>query len=84
MLLKIFIDSLNIIYFSLFLLFLYLLNFFIITADIQKKFFLFIINFALFTCISFYYNLDGIVLMFIISELTILLVFLVVLSQIYI
>lgn len=56
---------------------------FILIINIRKKFFMFIINIALIASIALYYNLDGLVMLFLISELTIIFVFIVLFSQMY-
>lgn len=56
---------------------------FFIETNIRKKFFLFLILFLIFMGIGFYYNLDGIIMMFVISELSVLLIFITMFSQLY-
>lgn len=83
MILKNFISLFNLFYLSLFLIFLFIVNKFFIETNIRKKFFLFLVIFFIFMCIGFYYNLDGIVMLFVISELSVLLIFITMFSQLY-
>lgn len=68
---------------ALFLLYIYILNSFLISTDIRKKFLLFIVNLFAVVGIGLYYSLDGLVMMFFISELTIILIFIILFSQLY-
>jgi hypothetical protein len=52
-------------------------------TNIRKKFFLFLIIFFIFMCVGLYYNLDGIILLFTVSELSVLLIFITMFSQLY-
>lgn len=63
--------------------FLFIINEFIIAADVRKKFFLFIILLFSTISIALYYNLDGIVMMFLVSELSVILIFITMFSQLY-
>jgi hypothetical protein len=63
--------------------FIFLINEFIISTDIRRKFFLFIILLFSTVSIALYYNLDGIVMMFLVSELSIILIFITMFSQLY-
>lgn len=83
MILEKFICLFNITYITLFITFLFILNQFLIETNIRKKFFLFLIMFFLFMIIGLYYNLDGIIMLFVISELSVLLVFITMFSQLY-
>jgi hypothetical protein len=83
LILKNFIFLVNIFNLTLFITFLYIINKFFIETNIRKKFFLFLIIFFIFMCIGFYYNLDGIVMLFVISELSVLLIFITMFSQLY-
>lgn len=83
MILKNFINLFNLTSLFLMLLYIYILNIFLTTTDIRKKFFLFIINLLIIVGIGFYYSLDGLVMMFFISELTIILIFVILFSQLY-
>lgn len=83
MILEKFICLFNITYITLFITFLFILNQFLIETNIRKKFFLFLIIFFLFMIIGLYYNLDGIIMLFVISELSVLLVFITMFSQLY-
>jgi hypothetical protein len=83
MIIKNFFNLLNLFTVFLFLIFFFLINNFFIETNIRKKFFLFLIIFFSFICIGLYYNLDGIILLFVISELSILLIFITMFSQLY-
>ena len=83
MILEKFICLFNLVYLSLFLIFLFILNKFFNETNIRKKFFLFLVIFFIFIFIGLYYNLDGIIMLFIISELSVLLVFITMFSQLY-
>lgn len=83
MILKNFISLFNLFSLSLFIIFLYIINRFFIETNVRKKFFLFLIIFFIFMCIGFYYNLDGIVMLFVISELSVILIFITMFSQLY-
>lgn len=73
----------NLISFTALIIIIYVINTFILEVNIRKKFFLFLIIFFIFLSIGLYYNLDGIVLLFTISELSVLLIFITMFSQIY-
>lgn len=83
MILEKFIYLFNISYIILFSTLLFLINLFFIETNIRKKFFLFLVIFFCFMGIGLYYNLDGIIMLFIISELSVLLVFITMFSQLY-
>lgn len=83
MIIKNLITLTNIINFTLLLSLFFLINKFFLEIDTRKKFFLFIILFIIFLFIGFYYNLDGVIMLFAISELSILLIFITMYSQIY-
>lgn len=83
MILKNIINLFNIFYLVNFIIFIQIINTFINEVNIRKKFFLFLIIFFIFMCIGFFYNLDGIVMLFVISELSVLLIFITMFSQIY-
>jgi len=70
----------NIIFFSVFI---FLINKFLITTNIRKKFFLFLVMFFITLSIGLYYNLDGMVMMFAVSELSVVLIFITMFSQLY-
>ena len=53
------------------------------SINIRKKFFLLLTILFIFSGIGIYYNLDGLVMMFFMSELTVILVFIVMFSQLY-
>ncbi len=63
--------------------FLFLINKFLIITEIRKKFFLFIILMLSFSFVGLYYNLDGLIMMFLITELSVILIFITLFSQIY-
>jgi hypothetical protein len=83
MILENFIYLFNVCYIVLFLILLFLINLFFIETNIRKKFFLFLVIFFCFIGIGLYYNLDGIIMLFVISELSVLLVFITMFSQLY-
>lgn len=83
MILKNFINYFNIIQLSLYILYVYIVNMFLTTLNIRNKFFLFLINYLTLVSIGLYYNLDGLVMLFFVCELTIILVFIILFSQIY-
>jgi hypothetical protein len=83
MIIENFINLINLFSLSFFLIFFYLINNFFIETNVRKKFFLFLIIFFSFVCIGLYYNLDGIILLFAISELSVLLIFITMFSQLY-
>ena len=83
MILEKFIYLFNISYIILFSTLLFLINLFFIETNIRKKFFLFLVIFFCFMGVGLYYNLDGIIMLFIISELSVLLVFITMFSQLY-
>ena len=83
MILKNFINLFNILNLSLMFIFIFLINEFIISTNIRRKFFLFIILLFSTVSIALYYNLDGIVMMFLVSELSIILIFITMFSQLY-
>lgn len=64
-------------------LFLFLINKFLIITNIRRKFFLFIVLMLGSSFIGLYYNLDGIIMMFLITELSVVLIFVTLFSQIY-
>lgn len=83
MILKNFINLFNIAYLLLFLLYLFTVNEFLITYSIRTKFALFVVNLFVMIGIGLYYSLDGLIMLFFISELTIILIFIVLFSQLY-
>lgn len=68
---------------SLFILYLYIISKFLVTSNIRNKFFLFIINCFIVVGLGLYYSLDGLVMLFFVCELTIILVFVILFSQLY-
>jgi hypothetical protein len=83
MILKNFINLVNIFYLSIFILFTYTINKFIFISNIRHKFFLLLLLLTITVSIGLYYNLDGIIMLFFISELSIILIFITMFSQLY-
>jgi hypothetical protein len=83
MILKNFINFFNIYYLCLFLIFIYLINKFLFETKIRLKFTLLLILLILFSSISIYYNFDGLTMMFLVSELSVILIFIILFSQLY-
>lgn len=83
MILKNLISQFNL--FSLLFLFiiLHLFNLFFTEINIRKKFFFFLVLFFFFFILGLYYSLDGIIFLFIISEFSVLLIFITMFSQLY-
>lgn len=63
--------------------YLYIINAFLNTTNLRKKFFLFIINLFLIVSIGLFYGLDGLILLFLVSELSVVLIFITMFSQLY-
>lgn len=59
----------------------YILNTFLQDTSTRKKFLSFLVIFMLFIIIGLFFSLDGIILLFIISEFAVLLIFLIMFSQ---
>ena len=83
MFLKNFINLYNLIYLLIFFVFLYLLNKFIITTKIRNKFALLLTLLFIISSVGLYYSLDGLIMMFLVSELSIILIFITMFSQLY-
>lgn len=83
MILKNFINYFNIIQISFYFVYLYIVNKFLVTLNIRNKFFLFIVNYFILIGIGLYYSLDGLMMLFFVCELTIILVFVILFSQLY-
>jgi hypothetical protein len=83
MILKNLINLFNLSYVIMFILLLYILNNFLITSKIRSKFLLLLVIILIFSCIGFFYNLDGLVMLFLVSELSIILIFITMFSQLY-
>lgn len=83
MIVKNFINNFNIYFITLFSIYIYIINLFFLSNNIRHKFFLFFINFFIIIGLGFFYNLDGLVLIFFVCEFTVLLVFILLFSQIY-
>jgi hypothetical protein len=83
LILKNFINLLNLSYLFLFVSLLFLIINFIFNVNVRKKFFLLLILLLVFSGIGIYYNLDGLIMMFFISELSVILIFIVMFSQLY-
>ena len=75
------INLINVFNLTLLLSFAYLINTFINQSNVRLKFLLFIVIFFLITCISLYYSLDGLVMVFVVCELSIILVFITLYAQ---
>lgn len=83
MILKNFINFFNIGYLFLFILFIFIINKFLFQTQIRIKFILLLILLILFSSISIFYNFDGLTMMFLVSELSVILIFIVMFSQLY-
>ena len=83
MILKNIINFFNINLVVLLLIFIFLINMFLISLEIKKKFALLLVLLVLVSCIGFYYLLDGLVMMFLLTEITLVLIFIIMFSQIY-
>jgi hypothetical protein len=83
MILKNIVNLFNINLVILLLAFIFLINKFLTLSEVRKKFALLLIIIILICCIGFYYFLDGLVMMFLLTELTLVLIFIVMFSQIY-
>lgn len=83
MILKNFIAHFNILSILILILILHLFNIFFTETNIRKKFFFFLLLFIFFFFVGLYYNLDGIVFLFVISEFSVLLIFITMFSQLY-
>lgn len=83
MILQNFFSLFNIFFLSSFLIFIFIINKFFLEINIRRKFFLFLVIFFIFMCVGLYYNLDGIIMLFVISELSVLLIFITMFSQLY-
>ena len=83
MILKNLFNLFNIFYIFLLLLLIYIINIFLTTSKIRNKFFLLLLLITSFGCIGFYYYLDGLVMLFLISELSVILIFITMFSQIF-
>ena len=83
MILKNFINYFNIIQITLYIIYLFIVNAFLTSLNIRNKFFLFLINYLTLISIGLYYSLDGLMMLFFVCELTVILVFIVLFSQIY-
>lgn len=83
MILKNFINFFNLYYLFIFILFIFIINKFLFQTQIRVKFILLLILLIIFSSISIFYNLDGLTMMFLIGELSIILIFIVMFSQLY-
>lgn len=77
------INLINLKFLCLFIIFTYLINLFFLTSYIRYKYFLCLILLICFSSICLYYNLDGIVLLFLVSELSVFLIFIFFFSYLY-
>ena len=59
----------------------FILNSFLQDISTRKKFLSFLVIFILFIILGLFFSLDGIILLFIISEFAVLLIFLIIFSQ---
>jgi hypothetical protein len=59
----------------------FILNSFLQDTSTRKKFLSFLVIFILFIILGLFFSLDGIILLFIISEFAVLLIFLIIFSQ---
>ena len=66
-----------------FIILLYIFSQFFKETNIRRKFFLFLIIFIFLSFLGFYYNIDGVILLFIVSELSIILIYITMFSQLY-
>lgn len=83
MILKNFVTHFNLLSLLMFFIILHIFNIFFTETNIRKKFFLFLLLFIFFFFIGLYYNLDGIIFLFVISEFSVLLIFITMFSQLY-
>lgn len=83
MILKNLLSHFNIVSMLLFFIIIHLFNIFLIEVNIRKKFFFFLLLFFFFFSLGLYYNLDGIIFLFVISEFSVLLIFITMFSQLY-
>ena len=83
MILKNLLSHFNIVSMLLFFIIIHLFNIFLIEVNIRKKFFFFLLLFFFFLSLGLYYNLDGIIFLFVISEFSVLLIFITMFSQLY-
>jgi len=83
MILKNIVNLFNVSLVILLLAFIFLINKFLTLSEVRKKFALLLILVMLICCIGFYYFLDGLVMMFLLTELTLILIFIIMFSQIY-
>jgi len=84
MILKNFINFFNLYYLFIFILFIFIINKFLFQIQIRIKFILLLVLLIIFSSISIFYNLDGLTMMFLIGELSVILIFIVMFSQLYI
>ena len=83
MILKNYINFININYLVLLILFGFLISKFLLTVYVRFKFVLFLTNLTILSSISVFYNFDGLTMMFLVSELSVILIFIVMFSQLY-
>lgn len=83
MILKNLINYFNLLYLTIFCIYVYIINCFFFTNNIKNKFFLFFFNFFILISLGLYYCLDGIIMIFFVCEFTILLVFIIMFSELY-
>lgn len=83
MILKNIFSLFNILYITLILIYLYLYTSYLKVTNIRIKFFLFILNILILVGLGVFYNLDGMIMLFFMSELVVLLIFITIFSQLY-
>lgn len=83
MILKNLFNLFNLVNVLLFITYIYIVVKYITTLNIRLKFFLFIINMLILAGIGVFYNLDGMIMLFFMSELVVILIFITVFSQLY-
>lgn len=83
MILKNFINFFNLNYLFLLILFIYIINKFLFSTQIRIKFVLLLVLLLIISGIGVFYNFDGLTMMFMVSELSVILIFIVMFSQLY-
>lgn len=83
MILKNLFNFFNIFSLTIFLLYIHIFISYLKTSNIRIKFFLFIVNIFIIVGIGIFYNLDGMVMLFFMSELVVVLIFITIFSQLY-
>lgn len=83
MILKNLFNLFNLFNLTIFLLYIHIFITYLKVSNIRIKFFLFIINIFILVGIGVFYNLDGMVMLFFMSELVVVLIFITIFSQLY-